>query len=245
MKFVSKYRNRLLAYALLIIITAGIIIYVSFHSNSVEIDSKDNVSESVKLYEETISPAMLTDSVSTTVSVEDNNYKSELRYAISGINSLVSYSKDDKDSSYKMFEVWNNMEQYYMRTVEDGTAKVYKINVDNDTRSELNNYIYSCYITVSSYLGVANKNRIVNFEILEDGTYLATSNIEDAIYELHFIITDGKLSNIEMSDSVYEDTYVNIRFDRFNISEQSTYQDTADVCDVGYVGKVFDSIMSE
>ncbi len=246
MKFVSKYRNRLLACALLIVLTAGIIIYVSYQSKSDDKDiSESDVSESIRLYEEIISPAMLTDSVSTIFSVGDDKEKLELRYAISGINSLVSYSKKDEDGSFKMLEVWNDTEQYYLKVAEDDTVKSYKIDVTEDSRKELNEYIYGCYITISSYLGVANKNRIVNFQILEDGTYLATSNIEDLVYELHYTLTDGKLSNIQMYNNVYDDRPINIKFDKFDIFEQSSAQDTNLVCDVEYVGEVFDNIMSE
>lgn len=240
--------KKIIGCILCLCVLAGIIIYGKYHDSNEDVELVDEVQtdieESRAMFEEIIYPAMISDGVRTVVSVEDEKVKSELGYAISGINSLIIYTRDDKESDSCLFELWNNMEQYYMRVMLDGVEHVYKIDMSEDSRSELTNYIYNCYITVSSYLGVANKNRIVAFEELEDGRYHAWSFIEDGKYELFFTLDDGVLTNINMVEKFYENTSVDIGFSRFSVNEQSDYEKTEEVCDIEYVREVFNDIMS-
>lgn len=238
MKSISKYAKKVVICLPLVTMIIFLVICASYQKRS-EINEEDTEKDMyIELYEDTIEPAMHSDNVSTTIVAETDEYRSELRYAINGINSLVSYYKEEDGNVY-LFELWNNMEQYYMRSTVDGVTKVYKVDVSDETRDALTSCTYSCYITVSSYLGVANKNRITSFEEVDDNTYKAVANLENAEYELVFTIRDGKLGNICMLNDAYADTNVNICFDDFNISAQSKYEDTEEVCDVAYVNEVF------
>lgn len=243
MKLIHKYWKRLLAVLLITMLTAGIIIYV-YYRNSYE--TIEGSAEGIALYEQTIGGAMSSDNVSTTVIAEDENTKASLRYAISGINSLVSYHKEDKSGEEYLFELWNNMETYYIRTVLDGETSIYKVDVIDDTRDSLNNCFYNYYITISSYLGVANVNRVVSFDKVDENTYNAVAKIEDGEYKLRFSISDGLLSNIYMYESEDMDSSINIQFDKFSINDQSVYEKYAtNHCGVDYVIEMFNYDMTE
>lgn len=193
----------------------------------------------MELYRSTIEPAMMNGNVRTRVSVRDADGIAEVEYAIHDSNSMVRYYRNDSSGRH-LFEVWNNMEQYYMMTVVDGEEVTYKINVTEDTRDELNNCVYSCFMSVVSYLGVANPDRIVSFGDAGDGQYKAVSEIGGYKYELLFYLFDGSLASIDMKNDNYPDTTTRISFSKYNIAEQSDLENTDKECDVSDVLKVFE-----
>lgn len=221
MNIIYKYWKRLLACLCLIIMAAGIGIY-GYYCDGMS-NSELEMEKAAELYEEVIMPTMLNDNVKTTISIDDDSMKVELGYAISGINSLVSFYKEVKGDSTISYELWNDVEKYYVRIVTDGVDNLYSIDITDETRDSLNNYVYMHYITVASYLGVASKERIVSFEPAGENVYYAMSMLGESVYKMLFTIADGNLSNIHMISSDAGNT-VDINLDKFNIAEQSVYE---------------------
>lgn len=234
---IRKYAiSRIIACCILLLLTICIIILGNSCSRD---DINDGIQDTEsnkysKMYEDIISPKMLKDSVSTSVVVTTGDTEAEIRYAMSGVNSLVSYRNSNPDGDY-LFELWNNMEKYFLRYVDDGEEKCYSVEIQNDDdRKNISSCIYGLYITLSSYLGVANKDRVVLFEDLGDGKYRAEAELSEGRYELIFTVGDY-LSNIEMKSDEYPDSLVNITFSKFNLNEQSEFEDTDDTCSVSHV----------
>lgn len=224
-----------LAMILTIVAVVSAIIYIAKNHTPTEAVTVNNVSDE---YEEKIRPYMFEDNVCTKVIAENDEYRAVIGYAISGPNGYTVYERKTDDEEF-VFELWNNMEQYYLHVIDDGEEWTSKIKLTEESRQDLSDCIYSVYIQAVSYLGVAGKDRIVSFEETGEGIYHANASFQESSYEMVFTV-DEYLKNIEV-DTGSPNGSVNIEFTKFKVSDMSEFEDTDKEMSVKEVIELYES----
>ena len=231
-------------YVCLSLCILGVIIgvYGSIRGGNEEATKEQEVNVVADAYREVIEPTMLKDNVKTVCRTADDVGSVQIGYGISDINTMIEFKRSDPIIGDCEFELWNNMEQYYVHVIYNGEEKTCKINMDDEARSHINVCVTTAYLTTVSYLGVANVDRMESFEDIGDGEYVAQSAIEDAKYSLTFNVEDNILRTITMCTEENPDTSVTINFSEYHVTEFAEYEKTEDTCDVSYVTEMFDKV---